>query len=390
MAAKMRAALSAICIGIGIAGVTFVTALGSAAIGKANEIMDMFGTDAVIILGGGAKKRAMGVRERTLTVTDIDGIRQNFPDAYLVIPIRVHPGMLISYRNAKLNSEVQAITTSFVKEWNWPIGAGRDLTPEDNQYSANVCVIGSYVGEILFEGADPIGQQIKIGSSVCEVVGVAIRRSLGAQDDNMNTFVLVPESVFNKKYSWDKSRIWAIRIRFYNTKTIDKQMEEVTAFLRQTHNLQEMEEDDFRVFTPSTISKMFTAVLGAIGAFLGVITLIVVIVGGFVTANMFLLSTQTRVKEIGIRRAFGAGAPDIFLQFIIEFIVITFLGMLVGLAIAWAAAAIVSSYGLIEVKITALVFGITAVVSTFIALIFGTLPARSAAKISPIEAIRSL
>lgn len=138
------------------------------------------------------------------------------------------------------------------------------------------------------------------------------------------------------------------------------------------------------------ISGMFVAVMGAIGAFLVIITSVVVVVGGFVTANMFLLATQTRIKEIGIRRAFGASGKDIFTQFILEFIVITLLGMLLGLAIGWVASAAISSFGFVEVRITPAVFAVTAFMSMVIALAFGILPARSAAKVSPIEAIRSL
>ena len=181
-----------------------------------------------------------------------------------------------------------------------------------------------------------------------------------------------------------------MRMRFYDPKSIESHVESVREFLRHNHNLQEWEEDDFQILTPSMLAGVLFTVLAAIGAFLGTITLVLVVVGGFVTANIFLLSTQTRIKEIGIRRAFGATGNDIFKQFIIEFIMLTFCGMLLGLFLGYGASAVITSFDFIEVRITPAVFLITAVSSLIIALTFGILPARSAAKIAPMHAIRTL
>ncbi|MDR0455014.1 MAG: ABC transporter permease [Deferribacteraceae bacterium] len=390
LASKSRIALSALCIGLGIAGVTLVTALGAAAISKGAELMNIFGTDTVMIFSGGKKKLAAGSRERTLTVDDVEGLRANFPDAYLVSALRWHPGLMVYYQNSKLMSEVDGVLKSATLEWNWTVDIGRDFNEKDNEFSANVCVIGSYVRETLFGDGDPIGKQIKLGKNMCEVIGVTQKKSIGAFDDHMNTFVMVPESVFLKKFSWQKNFMLGLRMRFYDSKSIDTQVESVREYLRHNHNLNEGEEDDFQIFTPSMLAGIFMAVLGAIGAFLGTITLVVVIVGGFVTANIFLLSTQTRVKEIGIRRAFGATKSDIFKQFIIEFIMIAFCGMLFGLILGGSVSAVITSFGFLEVRITLPVFLITAAASLAIALTFGILPAKSAAKITPIEAIRTL
>ena len=390
LASKSKIALSTICIGLGIAGVTLVTAIGTAALSKGNELINIFGTDTVMIFSGGKKKLAAGSRERTLTVGDIEGLRTNFPDAYLVSALRWRPGLVVQYQNSKLTSTVEGVATSAVLEWNWLIDIGRDFNARDNEFGANVCILGSYVKETLFNDGDPIGKQIKLGKNVCEVIGVTQKKSLGAFDDQMNTFVMVPETLFLKKFSWQRNFMLGMRMRFYDPKSIESQVESVREFLRYNHNLQEGEEDDFQIFTPSMIASILFAVLGAIGAFLGTITLVVVVVGGFVTANIFLLSTQTRVKEIGIRRAFGATGNDIFRQFIIEFIMLAFCGMLFGLFLGGGASSLITSFGFIEVRITPVVFFITAGASLIIALTFGILPARSAARITPMEAIRTL
>lgn len=390
MAAKTRAALSAVCIGLGIASVTIVTALGSAAISKATEMMELMGTDAVMIFSGGKKKMAAGGRELTLTQDDLEGLRENFPDAYLVAPLRARFGLPVSYQNSRMATELDAINTSVQHEWNWPIAIGRDFNEDDRLYSTNSCIIGSYVHETLFGDMDPVGEQIQVGKFMCEVIGVTQKKSLGSFDNEMNTFVMIPDTTFTKRYGWFKTRFMIIRMRFLDVKSIDKQMESVAEYLRHSHSLEDGQEDDFQILTPSTMNAMFMAVLGAMGAFLGVITLVIVVVGGFVTANMFLLATQTRIKEIGIRRAFGATGDDIFRQFIVEFIVIIFLGMVTGLVLGTVASYVITSLGFIEVRITPVVFLVTAAASMMIALTFGILPARSASKINPIEAIRTL
>jgi putative ABC transport system permease protein len=387
--AKLRTFLSAVCIGIGIAAVTLVTAIGAAAISKTSEMTDMFGTDSVFLFSGGSK-RTVGRRSMTITVDDVNALRTNFPDAYFVGGMRSVWGLLVSYDNAKLSSQVSAVSTSFEKEQNWKVDQGRDLNTDDNEYSNNVCVIGSHIKETLFVGADSLGKFIKVGKSMCQVIGVAEKKSMGAYDDEMNTFIVFPETVFVKKYAWRKNLLLGARMRFTDPMDVDRQIDNVVQFLRHRHNLNDDMENDFVYMTPSTISKIIFKVLGAIGAFLGIITLIVIVVGGFVTANIFLLATRSRIKEIGIRRAFGATGKDIFNQFILEFIMISLCGMLLGLAAGAVGGIFVSSFGFLTVKITPMVFSVTATVSLIIALTFGILPARSASRINPIEAIRSL
>jgi putative ABC transport system permease protein len=389
LSAPSRTILSAVCIGLGIAGVTIVTALSVAALKKADYMIETFGSDTVFLVSGSNYNMPFS-RQLTLSVDDADALRENFPDAYFVSPVRNVWGLIVSYQNARLVSEVGGLTGTLEIERNWKVVEGRDLTQDDREYANNVCLLGSYVRETLFPNEDPLGKQIKIGRGVCEVVGVAEEKTLGAYDNVLNTFVLIPDTVFSKRFQWRRLLAVGIRMRFYTMDDVNRQLPSVIEFLRERHGLEEGQPNDFRFFTASSISQMIYTIMGAIGAFLGAITLLVIIVGGFVTANIFLLATQTRVKEIGIRRAFGANSRDIFFQFIIEFVIVGFCGMLVGVLVGSGYAAFISSFGFLDVKITPTVFFVTAVASLIVALTFGILPARSASKINPIDAIKSL
>ncbi|MDR2104268.1 MAG: ABC transporter permease [Deferribacteraceae bacterium] len=390
VSAPSRTILSAVCIGLGIAGVAIVAALSVAALKKAEYMIETFGSDTLFLVSGSNYNMPFS-RQLTLSVGDADALRENFPDAYFVSPIRNVWGLIVSYQNARLMSEVGGLTGTLEIERNWKIVEGRDLTPDDREYANNVCLLGSFVRDTLFPNEeDPLGKQIKIGRGVCEVVGVAEEKTLGAYDNVLNTFVLLPDTVFSKRFQWRRLLAVGIRMRFYTMDDVNRQLPSVIEFLRERHGLEEGQPNDFRFFTASSISQMIYTIMGAIGAFLGAITLLVIIVGGFVTANIFLLATQTRVKEIGIRRAFGANSTDIFLQFIIEFVIVGLCGMLVGVLVGSAYAAFISSFGFLDVKITPTVFLITTFVSLIVALTFGILPARSASKINPIDAIKSL
>jgi putative ABC transport system permease protein len=389
LSAPSRAILSAVCIGLGIAGVTIVTALGVAALEKAEYMIETFGSDTVFLVSGSNYNMPFS-RQLTLSVDDADALRENFPDAYFVSPIRNVWGLIVSYKNARLMSEVGGITGTLEIERNWKIAQGRDLSQDDRDYANSVCILGAFVKDTLFPDEDPLGKQIKIGRGVCEVVGVAEEKTLGAYDNVLNTFVLIPDSVFSKRFQWRRLLAVGIRMRFYSMDDVNRQLPLVIEFLRARHGLEDGQPNDFRFFTASSISNMIYTVMGAIGAFLGAITLLVIIVGGFVTANIFLLATQTRVKEIGIRRALGANSNDIFQQFIIEFVIVGFCGMFVGILVGSAYASFISSFGFLDVRITPSVFFITALASLVVALTFGILPARSAARISPIDAIKSL
>jgi putative ABC transport system permease protein len=389
LSAPMRTILSAACIGLGIAGVTIVAALSVAALKKAEFMVESFGSDTIYLVSGSDHYTPL-FRQLTLSISDADALRDNFPDAYFVSPIRNIWGMVVSYKNARLMSEVGGVTGTLELERNWKVSEGRDLSEEDWEFSNNVCLLGSYVRNTLFQNEDPLGKQIKLGRSVCEVVGVAEEKTFGAYDNVLNTFVLLPSTTFSKRFQWRRLLVVGIRMRFYSMDDVERQLPLVIEFLRDRHGVEDGQPNDFRFFTATSISQVIYTVMGAIGAFLGAITLLVVVVGGFVTANIFLLATQTRVKEIGIRRALGATGSDIFLQFIIEFVMVGFCGMVVGLLVGSGYASFISSFGFLEVKLTPAVFLITALLSFIIALAFGILPARSAAKISPIDAIKSL
>jgi len=180
-----------------------------------------------------------------------------------------------------------------------------------------------------------------------------------------------------------------IRVRFEDIKNLSSRIEELKSFLRRQHNLGPEIDDDFVIISPKEILKFFFTIVGSLVIFLIVITIMMVTVGGFVMANLFLLSVQDRTKEIGIRRSVGATRSDIFLQYMYEFGIITVMGGCLGFLLGVIFSRFLSNFELFAVTISFNVFIASIFVSILIAIIFGIMPARNASRVDPIKAIRT-
>ncbi|MCA1981129.1 MAG: ABC transporter permease, partial [Calditerrivibrio sp.] len=329
-----------------------------------------------------------GFRTKTLTYEDLYALRDAFPTAYIHVPMSAKSDTRVSYRSNHIKTFLVGTTENYSKAWSWNISEGSDFNSEDIDKSQRKCLLGNYVKEQLFGEEDPIGKYIYINDFSCIVSGVLEERGISNFGVNINDRVVIPITVLSKFVTKDFKYITALRIRFEDVDNLENRTEEVRQFLRYRHNLGDGRDDDFTIVGPKEVLKFFVAIGGALIAFLTIITIITVSVGGFVMANLFLISVTERIKEIGIRRAIGAHKNDIFLQFIFEFFIITIFGAMVGFLGGFVIAKIVSSFKVFEVVISYHVFFISLFVSIVLALVFGVGPAKKASEIDPIKAIR--
>ncbi|MGC8925546.1 ABC transporter permease [Calditerrivibrio sp.] len=386
---RLRSFLSILSIALGIIGVTLVVGAVNGAYQKAGQILSMFGPDSVLVFGGTQKNQATGFRTKTLTFEDLYAIRDAFPTAYILVPMSARGDIKVSYKGNYVKTFVVGSTEGYSKSWTWDIYEGSDFSKEDVDKAVRKCLLGSYVKDQLFLNEDPIGKYIYVNNFACQVSGVLEERGISNFGVNINDRVIIPITVLSKFITGDYKYITAMRIRFEDVENLNNRIEELRQFLRYRHNLGDGKDDDFTIVGPGDILKFFVAIGGALIAFLTIITLITVSVGGFVMANLFLISVTERTKEIGIRRALGATKRDIFLQFIFEFFIITLLGAIVGFFLGSAMAKIISSFKVFEVVISLNIFFISIIISGALALIFGVAPAKKASEINPITAIRS-
>lgn len=376
-------------IALGIIGVTIVVGAVNGAYVKANQILEMFGPDSLMIFGGTQKTQAAGFRLKTLTYEDLYALRDAFPTAYILVPMIGRSDIKVSYKGNRLNTFLSGTSENYSKAWNWNIAEGTDFNKEDINKAQRKCILGTYVKSELFGEEEAIGKYIYLNDFACQVVGILEERGVSSFGVNVNDRIIVPYTVLAKFITHEFKYVSAIRMRFEDVDNLDARMEEIRQFLRFRHHLGEGRDDDFTIVGPRDILKFFVALGGALIAFLSIITLITVSVGGFVMANLFLISVTERTKEIGIRRALGALKRDIFLQFIFEFFVITLFGAILGFLGGYVIAGVISSFDVFTVVISYKVFLVAIFISIVLALIFGVGPAKKASEINPIKAIRS-
>lgn len=384
---KLRTVFCLISIALGIASITVIVAATEGAYQKAYEIVERFGSDALIVFGGGEEARATGQRQKTITLDDIEAVREAFYSAYLVVPMTVMRDVQVSYRNNKYQTLIVGSTSDYSHVWTWPVIQGADFTPEDVKGLRNVGLIGQFLAGELFGNEDPVGKTILVRRIPVQIVGVLSERGTTPSGERLDDRIIIPITTLMRKLQNETKYVAAMRIRFLDQQNIALYADELRSFLRKRHKLPEGEPDDFTVVTPREIIKFLVALTGSLVAFLGVTGLIALIVAGFVLANLFLLSVRERTKEIGIRRATGARRRDILIQFLGESVLITTFGGIAGFGLALISAKLLTIVAQFPIHFSWRAFVIGLILSWVIGIGFGLQPANRAANLKPIEAI---
>ncbi len=385
---KLRTSFCLISVALGIASITIIVAATEGAYKKAFDIVALFGPDSVLVIGGSEEARAIGEREKTLTLADVEAVEESFPHAYLVLPMTAAPNINVSYRQNKHQTFVVGSTADYSRGWTWPVVQGSDLTEEDVRGGRNVALLGVQVVRNLFGDGEPIGKYIIVKGIPVQVVGVLTERGTTPTGANMDDRVVMPITTVMRKLLNERKYVSVFRVRFTDQARPAHHQEELRLFLRQRHNLPDGEPDDFRVISPKEIILFLVALTGSLVLFLGLVGFISLLVAGFVLANLFLLSVKERTKEIGIRRAVGATRGDIRLQFLGEAVVITTLGGLAGFIIGILGSKVLTFVAEFPIHFSWKAFAAGLVLSWLVGIGFGLKPAATASNLNPIEAIR--
>jgi putative ABC transport system permease protein len=385
---KLRTIFCLVSVALGIASITVIVAATEGAYKKAFEIVARFGPDSLLVFSGGEEARAIGLRQKTLTIDDIEAIKQAFPSAYLVVPMSSMGNVTVSYKDKKYQTLVIGSTSDYSEAWTWPVIQGSDFTEMDVKGLKNVALMGQYLSKELFGNEDPIGKYILVKGIPVQIVGVLSERGASPSGQNLDDRLVIPLTTLMRKLQNETKYISAFRIRFLDQENLYKYVEELRLFLRKRHNILENEPDDFRIVSPKEIVKFLVALTGSLVIFLGVTGIISLIVAGFVLANLFLLSVKERTTEIGIRRASGAKKRDILFQFLGESTILTTIGGLLGFILGVVFSELLKYIAEFQIHFSWKAFTIGIVLSWIVGILFGLQPANKAANINPIEAIR--
>lgn len=385
---KLRTFFCLISIALGIASITVIVAATEGAYKKAFEMVARFGPDSLLIFGGGEEARAIGLRQKTLTLEDIDAVKQSFSNAYLVVPMTSVGGITVSYKDKKYQTLVIGSTSDYSRVWTWPVIQGSDFTEEDVKGLRNVGLIGQHLLKELFGSEDPVGKYILVKGIPVQIVGVLSERGTSPTGQNLDDRIILPLTTVMRKIQNETIYISAFRIRFIDQENLYRNADELRSFLRQRHKIPDGEPDDFRIVSPKEIVKFLVALTGSLVLFLGFTGIISLIVAGFVLANLFLLSVKERTAEIGIRRASGAKKRDILFQFLSESILLTTAGGLFGFLLGVISSKLLMLIAEFPIHFSWKAFVVGLLLSWAVGIGFGLQPAQRAANLKPIEAIR--
>ena len=374
---------------VGIASLTVIVAIG---IGIKVKVLDRisnlgFGPESFSVMAGAGKMFFSRSKNTTsMSLQDAEDLLA-LPTVRLVVP-RQRKRMQIINKKEFTSTRVYGVTPDWQRARGWQVVDGVFLSDTDLDRKKKVVVLGATPARKLFKDTDPIGKMVRLQNNYYEIIGVLQEKGLTESGYDPDDRALIPLTTSMSRLTRE-THLHSIKVVTLDASQVPKTMEAVKQVLRRNHNLSILSEDDFRFVTPEGIMEWVTESAQAMNRMLILISTVSLLVGGVVIMNILLVSISERVREIGIRRSFGARKLDITLQFLFESILVSLLGGILGIALGLSISFGLQRFDILPTQITWEPFVISFVFCTLIGLIFGIHPARKAALISPDESIRS-
>ena len=389
---KMRTALTMLGLIIGIAAVITLDAMGAGAQQQIEAQIQSAGTNLIMVRAGnwsrGGVSHGMGSSPR-LKAKDVDAIREQVPGAqYLTASVNTRDQVVAAGQNWLTRIEGADVELPLIRFWD--VDLGTFFTTTDVTSAAKVAVLGSVVRDNLFgEGTDPVGQTIRIRNQSFKVIGVMKAKGSGSFGEDQDDTIFAPYTTVQRKLRGrDGTNISGITISAYSADDIEAVSEQIASVLRVEHKLLLGEDDDFMVRTQEDITSIRTEMTQTMTVFMLAIAVVALIVGGIGIMNIMLVSVTERTREIGLRMAVGAKGQDVLWQFLVEAIVLCFVGGLIGVGLAFALAQGLTEFLEWPTSMSPDAVAVSVGFAGVIGVVFGFYPAWKAAQLDPIESLR--
>ena len=383
----MRTSLTMLGIIIGITSIILIVSIGQGALQFITTQLNSFGSDIFTVLPGSSAVAAFSGGPKNLTIKDADAIR-NAGNANIesVIPLTLS-SVPVTANGVDKTLIVRGVTYQAIDVFKPTITSGVFIREEDDITSSRVAVMGAdTVKDFFGEDADPVGKNIRIDKKPFRIIGVA-ESSNGVLGGAFNSVIFVPtETVLNEING--NNDIQQIGVKVKNTDFMNQTIDDVTLIMRDRHNIKEGEDDDFIVQSFQDLLKTIQTITGLLAGLVAAVSGISLVVGGVGVMNIMLVTVTERTREIGLLKSIGAKRRDILQQFMIEAIVITLIGGIIGISLGLGGAFLITLFLPIPFVANITFISISVGASILIGIIFGLYPALRASRLSPIDALR--
>lgn len=386
---RMRSILTMLGIIIGVGAVILMVSIGQGVQQQVENQIAGLGANVLMVFPQASNTGGVSMGAGTqdaLTLDDVEKLQRDATYVAHVSPI-VRSGVQAIGGIGNWSTSVQGVYPSFLDIREWTLASGEFFTERELNSRAKVCVVGQTIVDNLFPGMDPVGEQIRLRNVPFTIIGVLSAKGQGATGQDQDDVILAPATTVLDRLS-GRRFIQQILVSAVSEEQMPAAQEEITTLLRESHRIQEGEDNNFAIRSQTEIAEAAQSTTQVLTMFLASIAGVSLVVGGIGIMNIMLVSVTERTREIGIRMAIGARSSDVLTQFLVESVVLSLFGGVIGILLGIGGAKLVSALANLATAINPAIIVIAFLFSAAIGIFFGFYPARKAAALRPIEALR--
>ena len=382
----LRSFLTILGIVIGVAAVIIMVTIGGGATVQVTEQIASLGSNLLMITPG----QRMGPGQRSAAapfkLEDAEAIAREVDSVQAVAPSS-SKSVTAVFGNENWTTKITGSDNNFFQVGGWNLATGRQFTDSELRAGKAICLLGATVREALFGGQDPLGSRLRLEKVSCQVIGLLEAKGQSAMGTDQDDLIVVPLRTFHRRVAGNQD-VGLIQVSVRDGVSMARVQREIKLLMRKHRHISASEDDDFSVRDLTEIANMLTGTTRVLTALLGAVAAVSLLVGGIGIMNIMLVSVTERTREIGIRLAIGACERDVLLQFLVEAVVLSSIGGLVGIVLAIAASIGLAVLLQVPFVLNGGIVIVSFMFSAAVGVLFGFFPARKAARLDPIDALR--